>query len=256
MIENPVKAALARDEAVFGVGLTGPVALPTLRILANAGVEWLFADLEHGSLDIHELLNAVQIADMLGMVSVPRIPSLDYHWVARSLDTGALSLMVPRVETAEQAAQAVSWARYPPEGTRGMGSPSRLSYAEASIAECAEITNRELLMVLQIESQLGVNHAEAIAAVPGVDVLFIGPLDLSLSLGHPGETTHEESLRCYRHVCEVARAQGVGVGIVCPPDQVRFFYDMGIRLLSCGSTVGFTRAGAEEARATFDAQLA
>ena len=256
MLENKVKSALQRGQAVFGVGVTGPFEMPVLRTLANCGVEWLFLDEEHGSTDVSELLTAVQILDLLGVCSIPRIPSLDYHWVARSLDTGASGVMIPRVETREQAERAVQWARFPPLGSRGMGSPSYLSYASLPLAEGIEIANRETLIVLQIESVKAVENIEAIAAVPGVDVLFIGPVDMSISLGKPGDVASEVSHQLFRRVCQVARQHHVAVGIVCRADQVRFYYEMGIRMFSIGSALSHLRSAVQAAAAEFRRQLA
>lgn len=255
MLENRIKHLLQRDQAIFGVGLTGPAEVPVLRVLAQAGVEWVFLDLEHGSMDISGLLPAVQMLDALGVCSVLRIPSLDYHWVARALDTGALSVMVPRVESAAQAATAVQWAKFPPMGVRGMGSPSYLSYAPVSVADGVKISNRETMVVVQIESVAGVENVETIAAVPGVDVLFIGPLDLSISLGRPGDVASDESHRLFQRVCAAARAYHLAVGVVCQASQVRFYYDMGIRMFSVGTALTHLRAGVQGAAAEFRRQL-
>jgi 2-keto-3-deoxy-L-rhamnonate aldolase RhmA len=255
MIENRIKHALQQNEAVFGTGLTGPIDLPVLRTLANCEVDWLFLDLEHGSLDISELLTIVQTADLLGMCSVLRIPSLEYHWVARALDTGSLAVMVPRVETVDQARQAVQWAKFPPQGTRGMGSPTFLSYARMPYADGLEISNRESMVVLQIESIQAVDNVEAIAAVPGVDALFIGPLDLSISLGKPGDVTSEESHQAFRRVCQAAQTHGLAVGVVCKPDQVGMYYEMGIRMFSVGTALSHMRTAMEASVADFRRQV-
>lgn len=255
MRENKIKRALQQDQAVFGVGVTGPIEMPVLRALVGCGVEWLFLDMEHGSTDISDLLTTVQFLDALGTCSLLRIPSLDYHWVARALDTGASAVMVPRVETQEQAERAVQWSRFPPVGIRGMGSPSYLSYEPVSIAEGIEIANRETLVVLQIETVHAVENVEAIASVAGVDALFIGPLDLSISLGRPGDVASEESHRLFRRVCEVARARGLAVGVVCQASQVRFYHEMGIRLFSIGSALGHMRAAVQAAATEFHHQL-
>ena len=256
MLRNKVKQALKDDKPVFGTGLTGPIEMPVLRTLANCGVEWLFLDIEHGSTDISDLLNAVQVADLLGMVSVLRIPDLQYHWVARSLDTGALGVMIPRVETKEQAELAVQWAKFPPVGVRGMGSPSVLGYAPISAAEALEISNRETMVLVQIETKKAVDNVEAIASVPGVDVLFIGPLDLSISLGRPGDVASEESHRAFRKVCRVARERGVAVGIVCMPEHIKTYYDMGVRLFSVGYFLYYIQTGVATAAAAFKRQVA
>jgi 4-hydroxy-2-oxoheptanedioate aldolase len=256
MLHNKLKQALKNNEAVFGVGATFPVDLPTLRTLAVCGVEWLFLDLEHGSADISELLDVAQVSNLLGMDGVARIPNLDYHWVARALDTGLLSVMIPRVEQHEQAEMAVRWAKHPPLGIRGMGSPSQFDFSTLPPAERVEISNRETLVVLQIETVEAVDNVEAIASVPGVDVLFIGPLDLSLSLGAPGDVASDHSHELFRRVCRAARSHDLAVGIVCTAHQVRFYYDMGMRMFSLGSALGHMRTQVQAVEAEFRRQLA
>jgi 2-keto-3-deoxy-L-rhamnonate aldolase RhmA len=255
MLENKIKRALNNDQAVFGIGLTGRIEISTLRTLAGCEVEWLFLDIEHGSTDISDLVDAVQVADLLGMSSVMRVPSLDYHWVTRSLDTGALSVMIPRVESKDQAELAVDWAKFPPIGTRGMGSPSYLGYAPVTPAEGVEISNRETMVVLQIESTKAIEEIEAIASVPEVDALFLGPLDMSISLGKPGDVAGEESHRLFRHVCRVAREHGLATGTVCRSDQVRYYYDMGMRMFSIGTALSHLCAAVQATAAEFREQL-
>jgi 2-keto-3-deoxy-L-rhamnonate aldolase RhmA len=255
MLQNKLKERLSQGEAVFGLGLTGPVEVPVLRVLSGCGVEWAFLDMEHGSLGIDRLLEVVQVGDALGLYSVVRVPDLGYHWIARALDTGALSVMIPRVETHEQAVQAVKWAKFPPLGVRGMGSPSYLSYAPVSLADGVEISNRETMIVLQIESQKAVDNVETIAAVPGVDVLFIGPVDLSISIGRPGETRSPEIHERFRKVCQAARAHGLAVGTVCRAEQTQEYYGMGIRMFSVGTALGYLGAGVQAAMGVFREQI-
>ena len=255
MLENKIKRTLNHGGVVFGTGLTGPVEMPVLRILANCGIEWLFVDMEHGSLDVSELLGVVQMADVLGMCSVVRIPDLAYHWIARALDTGALSVMVPRVESRQQAELAVQWAKFPPVGVRGMGSPSYMSYVPVGWEEGITISNRETMVVLQIETKTGADHVEEIASVPGVDVLFVGPLDLSISLGHPGDVAHDESLELCRKVCRVTQEHGLAAGIVTGAGRSRMYYEMGYRMFSMGTALTHLRAGVRAAVAEFGEQV-
>lgn len=256
MKENKIKRALENDEAVFGVGATFPIELTTLRILAHGGVEWLFADMEHASGDMSQLLEVAQISSLLGISSVARIPNLSYDWVARALDTGLLSVMIPRVEHREQAEMAVQWAKHPPLGVRGMGSRAQFDFAPVPAAEGVAISNQETMVVVQIETVEAVENVEAIAAVPGVDVLFIGPLDLSISLGRPGDVASEESHRLFLRVCQVARANEIAVGIVCAPEQVRFYHDMGMRMFSIGSVLSLLHTQILALESEFRRQLA
>lgn len=256
MLTNRVKRALQNDQPVFGVGLSNPVDVAVLRILAAVGVDWLFIDMEHGAIEISALQPIVTVADVLGLCSVARIPSLEYHWVARSLDTGTLGLMVPRVETQEQAEHAVEWSKFPPMGSRGMGSPAYLSYAKVeNTAQGIEISNRESMVVLQVESVKAVENLEGIAGVPGVDVLFIGPMDMSISVGTPGQVGSEANLAQFRKVIDVARRHRLATGIVCRPNEVKFYYEMGIRMFSITSPFNAMRAGLEATAAEYKQQL-
>ena len=255
MLENRVKQALKRNEAVFGTGLVGPIGVTLLRTLANAGLEWLFMDLEHGCADISDLFTDVQVADMLGMVSVVRVPDLQYLWIARAMDAGALSIMVPRVESKEQAEYAVRCAKYPPLGVRGMGSPAALSFARVTPADALRISNEQSMIVVQIETVAGVEQSEAIASVPGVDVLFIGPLDLSISLGAPGDLSTPQWMEHAERVIAAARQHDKAVGIVTSVQQMRLWYDKGVRMLSVGTVLSYLRAGLEAAHNEFVLQF-
>jgi 2-keto-3-deoxy-L-rhamnonate aldolase RhmA len=255
MLENKLKRKLQAGEAAFGLGLRFPITIPMLRILHYGKVDWLFIDIEHGSGDISQLFNIVQVADMLDMNSVARIPALEYHWLSRSLDTGALNVMIPRVETREQAERAVLWARFAPQGTRGCGSPSHLCYAPLGAAQTVEILNRETMVVLQIESEAAIDSLEDIASVPGVDALFIGPMDMSLSVGRPGDVTNEVSRKYFREICRVAQDYELAVGIVCAPDQVDVYYSMGVRMFSIGTVLDFIRTGVQTAAEEFHRRL-
>lgn len=256
MQENKLRRALKKGEPAFGVGLTFPLGIPTLRTLANSGVEWLFLDVEHGSGDINELLTVAQVSNMLGMSGVARIPNLEYHWVARSLDTGLMTIMIPRVEAKEQAEQAVQWVKHPPLGVRGMGSPSQFDYASVAGSDRVAISNQETMIVIQIETTEAVDNVEAIASVPGIDVLFIGPMDMSLYLGQPGDLFNDKSNKLFRHICCVAKDNDLAVGIVCGANMVKFYYDMGVRMFSIGTALGHMRTQVQATKAEFDKQLA
>lgn len=255
MIENHVKRLLQRGDPVFGQGLVSPIGVSALRILAHARVDWLFVDLEHGASDMNDLLTDLQVADVLRLGSVVRAPDLQYHLIARCMDMGTLSIMVPRVETREQAEFAVQCVKFPPLGRRGMGSPAFLGFAAVPAPEAVRIGNEESMIVVQIESVTGVNNADAIASVPGVDVLFIGPLDLSISLGAPGDTSSAQWLAHADRTITAARAHGKAVGIVCSTADLRFWYDRGVRMFSVGTLLGHMRAGVEQARAEFSKQF-
>ena len=256
MLHNKVKQALKNDKAVFGLGFGGPVDISTLRTLAYCGVEWLFLDMEHGSTDVSDMPNTIQVADLLNMVSILRVPDLQYPWVARSLDAGAMGVMIPRVETKEQAELAVRYSKFPPEGVRGMGSLAFLSNTPLSPAEGLEVSNRETLVVVQVETKKAVDNVEAIASVPGVDVLFIGPMDMYIYLGKTGDVAGEDNHQAFRQLCRVARKHGQAVGIVCSPERVKIYYEMGVRMFSVGGSLYYIQTGVAAAVAEFMKQTA
>jgi 2-dehydro-3-deoxyglucarate aldolase/4-hydroxy-2-oxoheptanedioate aldolase len=125
------------------------------------------------------------------MVPMVRVPATEYHFIARVLDTGAMGVMVPMVESAEQAAAIVAAAKYPPVGRRGAAfGVAHDDYTGGDVAEKMRSANAETLLIAQIETAAGVRHADAIAAVPGIDVLWVGHFDLTNSLGIPGQFDH------------------------------------------------------------------
>lgn len=254
MVENKVKQALQRNEAVFGTGVVTPAGVAMMRLLATAKLDWLFLDTEHNSGDMHDTFNDVQVADLLGLTPVLRVPDLQYHLIARAMDAGALSIMVPRIETKEQAEQAVSYMKYPPMGRRGMGSAFYLGFVSVPPVEGLRISNEQSLLVAQIESVTGVNNAEAIASVPGVDVLFLGPLDLSISLGKPGDFKTPEWMAHAQRVMEAAKKQHKASGIVCTAAEIGDWYAKGVRMFSVGSNLSHMAATIRGVRSEFDRQ--
>jgi 2-keto-3-deoxy-L-rhamnonate aldolase RhmA len=137
-----------------------------------------------------------------------------------------------------------------------MGSHAQFDFVWLPAAEAIEVSNRETMVVVQIETEAGVENVEAIASVPGVDVLFIGPLDLSISLGRPGDVTSDESHRLFERVCRVARAHERAVGIVCSTEQIGFYHDMGIRMFSTGTQLTLLQAQVQAVEREFRRQLA
>jgi 2-keto-3-deoxy-L-rhamnonate aldolase RhmA len=254
MLENRVKQALQRNQAVLGTGVAPPVGIAMLRYLASTKLDWLFVDTEHSGGDMHDVFNDVQAADLMGLTPVLRVPDTQYHLIARAMDMGALSIMVPRVESKEQAERAVSYMKYPPMGRRGMGSAFYLGFASLPPAEGLPISNEQSMLVVQIESLTGVKNAEAIASVPGVDVLFIGPLDLSISLGKPGDFTTAEWMEQAVQVLAAAKKQHKAAGIVCTAAEIGDWYAKGMRMFSVGSTMSHMAAALRSVRAEFTRQ--
>lgn len=212
MRENPVKRRLAAGEEALGA-FVWEFATPGLPVLLElAGAEFCIFDMEHGGLSLETIRGLIRWCRGTAVVPMVRVPSHEYRYVAGALDAGAQGLMIPMVESAEQAQQIVSWARYPPEGRRGtaFGIPHD-DYRGGSAAEIAatmERANRECLLMLQIETVAGVRNVEEIVAVEGVDVAWVGHGDLSVSMGRPYQFDDPEHVAALDRVAAAAAAAG------------------------------------------------
>ena len=204
-----------RDRLLRGDRLVGTLlSLPSpelAEIASAAGFDWLFLDMEHGALDPGDLLRLVQAARE-PCACLVRIPENREMWVKKALDTGASGIIVPHVNDASEAALAVRWSKYPPEGGRSVGF-SRANLYGARFEECVETANKETVVVAQVEHIDGVRAIEAIIDVPGVDAVFIGPYDLSASMGKPGRIQDPDVREAIRSVASACAAKKVPVGI-------------------------------------------
>jgi 2-keto-3-deoxy-L-rhamnonate aldolase RhmA len=190
-------------------------------------------DTEHGSANTESLQRISRGARSAGIAPFVRVTDITYALIARTLDTGALGLMVPHVETADDARQIVRCAKYPPMGERGFGLRAAVTdYSGASVPDAIAWSNAETMIMAQVESRRTLDQLEEIAAVPGIDVLLIGPTDLSISLGVPGQLLHPTMQEAYRRVVDVAKRHDVAAGIH-PSDTkvVQHGRDIGMRLL-------------------------
>jgi 2-dehydro-3-deoxyglucarate aldolase len=207
---EPFKARLRRGDLLFGTLLTFG-ATEVADLLAGLGYDWLFVDAEHGALDPRDVLEILQVVGGRTPCLV-RIPALDEAWVKRALDAGADGIIVPQVSTAEQAERAVRLAHYPPRGTRGLGTARANRYG-LGLAGQLERAREQVVVVVQAETADAVRNIESIARVPDLDAVFVGPFDLSASLGQPGEVQHPEVLAAIDRVAGVCREAGIRTGI-------------------------------------------
>jgi 2-dehydro-3-deoxyglucarate aldolase/4-hydroxy-2-oxoheptanedioate aldolase len=165
------------------------------RIAANAGAEFAVFDMEHSGWSIETIRMLIATTPKAEMVPIVRIPATEYHFIANVLDMGAMGVMIPMCETADQARLLVSSAKYPPDGRRGAAfAIAHDDYRSESIPDVVRSANDETLLIAQIETARGLNNVEEIAAVPGIDALWIGLYDLTLSLGIPGQMKHPKVL--------------------------------------------------------------
>lgn len=213
--------------------------------MGYAGFDWGVVDMEHAPLDMMGLVHLLQALGNTKMVSVVRVPWNDAVMVKRVLDAGATTLLVPFVQNAEEAAHAVSAARYPPEGVRGMSNSGRASRF-GTVANYLRTANRDIAVIAQIETVQAVAELEAIAAVPGVDAIFLGPADLSASMGHVGHLMHPAVLDLMGEIVHRCRALGKPVGAIgATPEAVAQYRALGFDFVAVGSDLGLLIQGAQ-----------
>jgi len=233
---NTVKAALQSGEPVFGtMAATGWSGAP--RALQAAGLDFVLIENEHRTLGIETNQLLVAAARSLGLTSIIRVTDARYHLVARTMDLGADGVVVPRVESAQTASEAVSWVKFPPVGRRGFGiAPVVLDYESLSIPQAIEHWNANSIVLIQVETQKGVEAVEEIASVPGVDAVVIGPADLSISLGIPGQTKDPLFEAAVQRVVTACAKAGIASGMFSDSlEAIAFWLARGMRWFSCRS---------------------
>ena len=213
MSERPhvrFRERLARREPLVGLVLSLPS--PELaEMLAAAGFDWLFVDMEHGLIDFAAVQRMIQAVGG-ACPCIVRVPNNEAVLIGKALDTGAAGVIVPHVNSAEEARAAVRAARYPPAGARSIGAARAQGYGRR-LAEAIARDNFETLVVAQVEHVDAVRSIEAIVRVPGVDAVFIGPFDLSASMDKPGEIAAEDVQQAIDAVTEACAAKGLPCGI-------------------------------------------
>jgi 2-keto-3-deoxy-L-rhamnonate aldolase RhmA len=238
---------LAAGDLLVGTLLTLP-APELAEIAADAGFDWLFLDMEHGALEAGDVLRLVQ-AVREPCACLVRIPENREMWVKKALDTGADGIIVPHVNGPDEAARAVHWAKYPPEGGRSVGF-SRANRYGARFQENVETANAATAVVAQVEHIDGVRAIDAILEVPGVDAVFIGPYDLSASLGKPGRIQDADVRAAIGTVAAACTARRVPVGLFAAalPAAAKAVEE-GYTLVCAGLDIGlYGRAAGEIAR--------
>jgi 2-keto-3-deoxy-L-rhamnonate aldolase RhmA len=205
-----LKARLRAGEVLCGTILSlGPTEVADL--LAGAGFDWLFVDAEHGALQPRDVLLILQAVAGRTPCLV-RVPALDEAWIKRVLDAGADGIIVPQVSSADEAERAVRSAHFPPRGRRGLGTARANRYG-LDLAGYLDRAAERVMVVVQAETRAAVDNIDAIARVPDLDAVFVGPFDLSASLGHPGELEHPEVRGAIARVSEACHRAGIRTGI-------------------------------------------
>ena len=245
---NHTQTRLRDGHSVFGCifQLFRSAEIP--RLLAAAGFDFVFIDCEHGGFDLETIQDVVRVSRLAGITPLVRVGELSYSLAARALDVGAQGIILPRVEEPELLQEALSWMKFPPVGKRGFGlGPPQLDYRTQSFAETIADANASTLTVVQFESVKALERADELLAVPGVDVGLIGPSDLSISLGVPGEFEHPRLVEAVCSFIKACQRRGVAPGIqVRNATLARAWVGRGMRFVGCGSELTLLLAKAQE----------
>ncbi len=239
MKPNTVKQALREAKVQLGCGFWQFRSPDALRTLAAAGFDWAFLDTEHGGFDLETIQDLAALAVRTGISPIVRVADLQYALVARALDCGAEGVLFPRVESPELLEKAVSWTRFPPVGIRGCGIGGfNFDFERVSIPQIIEHCNAHTMVVLQIETRRAVEACDELLSVPHIDAVMVGPVDLSISLGVPGEFQNPLLIETVERIIECCRRHGVAPGIQNRDLAVaRFWRERGMLFLGCSNEV-------------------
>ena len=248
LVHNVVKEKLARDEVALSMTVRLVRTAEIVTIAKTAGFDTFYIDLEHSTLSFETASQICLTAMNAGIAPFVRLPNLTAEVIARILDGRALGVIAPHVETAEQAKQVVRAAKFPPLGERSHGGVlPHMGFRSFPAAEVGEAVNAATMVVIMIETKEALVAIDEIAAIDGVDLLFIGTNDLCASLGIGGQFDHELVRDAYAKGIAACRKHGkhLGVGgLNAHPKLVAQFVEMGARYVSTGTDISFLVSGA------------
>jgi 2-keto-3-deoxy-L-rhamnonate aldolase RhmA len=220
-------------------------------MLAQCGFDFFIIDNEHGPYSPETISNMIAAARGADIPIIVRIPEIRRETIIKPLDAGAAGLLVPMVNTAEQAKEIMTHAKYPPMGNRGVAlSRAHSAYGRPKTAEYLDQANQTTFIAVQAESPQAIENLESIASTPGVDAIFVGPADLSVSLGIPGQTTHPKEVAAIETVVDICQKHKVVPGIhMSQLETLKDWIQKGMRFVTFSSDVDLLARAAEESLA-------
>ena len=241
---NPVKERLGSGGTALGSMIFEFFTPGIARISANAGADYVMYCMEHTGIALETLRAQFSLCRALGVVPLARVPATEYHFIARTLDAGALGIMVPMVDTREQAEKIVSCTRYPPAGRRGAAFGfAHDDFRGGDVKEKIAQIHARTLVICMIETRSGLENVEAIAAVPGVDVLWLGHFDLTNFLGIPGDFANPVYQDAVRRIAAAAKKHGKAAGYMAADAALgREYLGHGFRMIATGTDQGLLQA--------------
>ena len=247
VVPNHALRQMRAGKLAIGMGVRQARTVDVAQVAKTAGYDWLFIDAEHSSMEPDTAAQIAAAALALGVTPLVRVAGLEHWHASRMLDNGAQGIVFPHIDDAEQAKAVADFCRYPPRGRRSMGGAQpQLGFAPLPAAEAARLVNEEMLVVAMIESPRGVENAEAIAGVPGIDALLVGTNDFCFESGFPGEFEHPKVVDAYQRVIAACRKHGkfAGMGGLYTPELLEKHIRMGVQLILSGNDFQILLQGA------------
>lgn len=258
MRPNPVRQKLRTGEIAYGVMATEFLTPGFCQIAANAGAEFVVFDMEHGAVGIDALKAQMAFARGAGVAPLVRVPGTAYHLIAPVLDAGAVGIMAPMVETREQAELLANSCRYRPQGLRGVGfGYAHDDYRGGDVVAAMRAENERVLVIALVETAKGIQNADAILGVPGVDVGWLGHFDLTDSMGITAQFDRQEFHAAVDALFSACRKHGKAPGFLAVSvEHAREWLAKGVRCLCYGTDVGVYQSALSQALQTLRADAA
>lgn len=240
MKENQMKRKLADGDIVIGTWVRNLRSPYLVHMIARSGLDFVYIDMEHSSMNLETVADLCFAAQLSGLVPIVRPAGKLPHLISRPLDSGAMGLLIPHVDTAEEAREVVRHAKYHPLGERGMNLVGvHTGFAAPDGHRFIETMNRESVLIVQIESKKGIDNIDAILSVEGIDGAVIGRSDLSQDLNIPGQTDHPKVLECVERMIDACQAHGAYPGLLINDiKSAKEWIDKGIRIVPYGNATG------------------
>jgi 4-hydroxy-2-oxoheptanedioate aldolase len=222
-----------------------------VEVIAGSGFDWLLLDTEHSPNDLENVVTQLQAASAYPTTAIVRPAWNDMVLIKRFLDVGVQTLLIPYVQTPEEAADAVAYTRYPPRGVRGVAGTTRATRF-GRVKDYFKRAEEQLCVLVQVETRLGLDNLDAICATDGVDGVFIGPADLSAGLGHLGDMAHPEVKKSIDDAIKRIRKAGKAPGILTAVEaEARHYLEIGCLFVAVGADVGLLARESEKLCAKF-----
>ncbi len=247
-----LKRRIRNGETLFGCWLNLGSSI-TAEIVGMAGYDWVLIDLEHGTGMESDVPHQLQALEHTPAAAVVRVESYERQRFHRILDLGAEGIMCPRINDPQEAQRAADAMRYPPDGVRGVAHMVRATNFGANAADYLASSKDTLVGIVQVESEQALNSVDDIAAIDGIDVLFVGPSDLSMALGIFGQLDHPRFIEALKATAAAAKKAGKAAGILMrDPQEFKKYRDLGFRFIACGADATFVASGARSMAGTLN----